>query len=251
MTRLEAPAKLTWTLEVTGRRDDGRHELRAEMVALAFGDHLELDEGGDGLRVLGPYARVPTDETNLVARALALVGRRAGVTLTKEVPPGGGLGGGSSDAAAILRWAGGVSAEAALALGADVPFCQVGGRALVEGVGERVTPLDFAARDVTLVLTGLHVATGEVYVAYDELVAAGERPGGRNHLEAAARRVEPRLGTVMDWLRATLGQRVQLAGSGSSLFLEGHVEPGRVTWEVAGPEGPVRLRQTTTVPRGA
>ncbi|HQU26546.1 MAG TPA: 4-(cytidine 5'-diphospho)-2-C-methyl-D-erythritol kinase [Acidimicrobiales bacterium] len=251
MTRLEAPAKLTWTLEVTGRRDDGRHELCAEMVALAFGDHLELDEGGDGLTVVGPYSAVPVDGTNLVARALALVGRQAGVTLVKQIPPGGGLGGGSSDAAAILRWAGGVTAEAALALGADVPFCQVGGRALVEGVGERVTPLAFAAREVTLVLTGLHLDTGAVYSAYDELVASGERPGGRNHLEAAARRVEPRLSTVMDWLGATLGERVHLAGSGSSLFLEGHLEPGLATWEVPGPEGPVRFRQTTTVPRGA
>ncbi len=251
MTRLEAPAKLTWNLEVTGRRDDGRHELRAEMVALAFSDHLELDEDGEGLRVVGPFSAVPGDGTNLVARALALVGRRAGVTLVKEIPPGGGLGGGSSDAAAILRWAGGVAAEAALTLGSDVPFCQVGGRALVEGVGERVTPLDFAAREVTLVLTGLHLDTGAVYAAYDELVASGERPGGRNHLEGAARRVEPRLAAVMDWLGATLGERVHLAGSGSSLFLEGHLEPGLATWEVRGPEGPVRFRQTTTVPRGA
>jgi 4-diphosphocytidyl-2-C-methyl-D-erythritol kinase len=248
---LGAPAKLTWSLEVTGRRADGRHELRAEMVALAFGDRLELDEGAEGLSVLGPFSSVPSDETNLVARALALVGRRAGVKLHKSIPPGGGLGGGSADAAAILRWAGGVAPESALTLGADVPFCQVGGRALVEGVGERVTPLDFVERAVTLVLTGLHVDTAAAYDAYDELVASGERPAGRNHLEAAARRVEPALGRVMDWLRATLGARVHLAGSGSSLFVEGHLEPGATTWEASGPEGPVLFRQTSTVPRGA
>lgn len=251
MIELSAPAKLTWSLEVTGRREDGRHDLRSEMVALAFGDRLDLEEGAEGLRVLGPYSAVPTDGSNLVLRALALVGRRASVTLHKSIPPGGGLGGGSSDAAAILRWAGGVAPETALTLGADVPFCQVGGRALVEGVGERVTPLDFVERAVTLVLTGLHVDTAAVYDAYDELVAAGERPTGRNHLEAAARRVEPGLGRVMDWLGATLGARVHLAGSGSSLFVEGHLEPGATAWEASGPEGPVLFRQTTTVPRGA
>lgn len=249
MTTLDAPAKLTWTLEVTGRRDDGRHELRSEMVALAFADRLEVDEGRDGLEVVGPFSAVPSDATNLVVRALDLVGRRAHVTLHKAIPPGGGLGGGSADAAAILRWAGGVPAATALALGADVPFCQVGGRALVEGVGERVTPLAFLARDVTLVLTGLHLDTGEVYRAFDE-VGPGGHPGGRNDLEAAARRVEPRLARVIDWLAATLGQRVHLAGSGSSLFVEGHLEPGATAWEVPGPEGPVRFRQTTTVPPG-
>lgn len=251
MTELVAPAKLTWSLEVTGRADDGYHEIRAEMTTLDFADHLRLDDQGDYFVVEGPFADVPRDETNLVARALRLVGRRAGVTVHKSIPPGGGLGGGSADAGAILRWAGGVSAADALTLGGDVPFCQVGGRALVEGVGERVRPLAFEARAVTLILVDFAVATREVYAAYDELMAAGERPGGRNHLEAPARAVEPRLARTMDWLRATLGQPVHLAGSGSTLFLEGHLDAGAQSWDAWGPEGVVQFRQTTTTPAGA
>ncbi|HUY16366.1 MAG TPA: hypothetical protein VMV11_02265, partial [Acidimicrobiales bacterium] len=180
-----------------------------------------------------------------------LVERRAGVTLHKIIPPGGGLGGGSADAAAILRWAGGVDSEAALSLGGDVPFCQVGGRALVEGVGERLTVLPFEPREVTLVLLGFGVNTRQCYEAYDELKGAGEKFYGRNHLEAAARLVEPRLGETMDWLSATLGNRVHLAGSGSTLFIEGHLEQGVETWDVMGPEGVVQFRQVTTTPPGA
>jgi len=251
VSELLAPAKLTWFLEVTRRRDDGFHELRSEMVTLDFTDRLDVDESGDYLRLEGPFSAVPLDEHNLVTRALNLVERRCGVTLHKVIPPGGGLGGGSADAAAILRWAGGVSAEEALSLGGDVPFCQSGGRALVEGVGERLTTLPYERREVTLVLLGFGVNTRQCYEAYDELVNVGEKPDGRNHLEAAARLVEPRLGETMDWLGATLGNRVHLAGSGSTLFIEGHLEHGVETWDALGPEGVVQFRQTITTPTGA
>ncbi|HEY5110738.1 MAG TPA: 4-(cytidine 5'-diphospho)-2-C-methyl-D-erythritol kinase [Acidimicrobiales bacterium] len=251
MSELRAPAKLTWFLEVTGRREDGLHEIRAEMTTLDFADRLEVDEDGDYLRLEGPFSGVPLDEHNLVTRALAFVGRKAGVTLHKVIPPGGGLGGGSADAAAILRWAGGVSAKEALSLGGDVPFCLEGGRAAVEGVGEVVKALDFEARDVTLVLLGFGVNTRDCYRAFDELCASGATPQGRNHLEAAARLVEPRLATTMDWLRATLGERVHLAGSGSTLFVEGHLEQDLTTWDVMGPEGSVQFRQTITTSKDA
>ena len=251
MIELQAPAKLTWYLEITRRRDDGYHELRAEMVTLDFADRLDVDETGDYLRLEGPFSAVPLDAHNLVTRALGLVERRAGVTLHKIIPPGGGLGGGSADAAAILRWAGGVDAASALSLGGDVPFCQLGGRALVEGVGERLTALSFEPREVTLVLLGFGVNTRQCYEAYDELVDGGETFIGRNHLERAARLVEPRLGETMEWLSATLGNRVHLAGSGSTLFIEGHLEKGVETWDVMGPEGVVQFRQVMTTPPGA
>ena len=104
MIELLAPAKVTWSLEVTGRRANGLHELRAEMMSVTFSDRLELDEDGDSLRLEGPYSGLPVDEDNLVHRALRLVKRNAGVVVHKSIPPGGGLGGGSSDAGAILRW---------------------------------------------------------------------------------------------------------------------------------------------------
>jgi 4-diphosphocytidyl-2-C-methyl-D-erythritol kinase len=251
MIDLIAPAKLTWFLEVTGRRDDGWHTLRAEMVTLDFADRLEVDPEGDYLHLEGPYSGLPLDESNLVSRTLRLVNRRAGVRVHKLIPPGGGLGGGSADAAAVLRWAGGVSNEQAVTLGGDVPFCQVGGRALVEGVGDVLTPLPFERRAVTLVILSFGVSTPECYRAFDELVAGGVKPEGRNHLELAARQVEPRLAETMDWLRATLGNRVHLAGSGSTLFVEGHLESEVANWEVMGPEGVVQFRQTFTTPGGA
>ncbi|MGH3733812.1 MAG: 4-(cytidine 5'-diphospho)-2-C-methyl-D-erythritol kinase [Acidimicrobiales bacterium] len=251
MIELHAPAKLTWFLEIAGRREDGMHELRAEMLSVNFADRLEIDEDGDYLNLEGPYSNLVSHEDNLVSRALHLVNRRAGVTLHKYIPPGGGLGGGSADAGALLRWAGGVSPEMALRLGGDVPFCQIGGRALVEGVGERIGELPFERRDVTLILLSFGVNTARCYQAFDGLVDEGERPVGRNHLEAAARRVEPRLAETMDWLSATLGDRVHLAGSGSTLFVEGHLESAVDSWEVMGPQGIVQFRQTTTTPKGA
>ena len=247
MIALAAPAKLTWFLEVTGRRDDGLHELRSEMCTLDLADELLVDDAGDYLRLEGDTEGVDRDDTNLVTRALRVVGRTAGVVLTKHIPAGGGLGGGSADAAAILRWAGGVPPETALWLGGDVPFCQVGGSALVEGVGEHVTPLNFRERAVTLLLTGLRVDTGACYRAYDQLAAEGRRGRGRNELTDAAVLVEPRLGEVLDWARASLNQEVILAGSGSTLFVEGHVGTEE-SWTVSGPLGPVRFRHTITTP---
>ena len=245
MIELLAPAKLTWYLEITGRRDDGYHLLRSEMTSVALCDRLVLEENKDYLRVEGPDA-VPLDDSNLVRRALDLVQRRAGVTLYKHIPTGGGLGGGSADAGAILRWAGGTSADAAVGLGGDVPFCQVGGRALVEGVGEKVTPLAFEQRAVTLLLADFAVATAEVYRAYDEMVSRGERTRETNHLEAPARRVQPLLGRLLDWARAEFSQ-AHLAGSGSTIFLDGHVFDGP-TGDVRGPDGPVKWYQTVTTP---
>ena len=243
MTRLEAPAKLTWSLEVRARRADGYHLLHAEMVTLGLRDELRIDEGGTGVRFTGPYgASVERGPGELVARALALVARAAGVTVDKQIPVGGGLGGGSADAAAILRWAGGVDPVTALALGADVPFCQMGGRALVQGIGEELTPLPWVEREVTLLLPDFTVSTPACYQAFDEMVAAGWRPRGRNHLEEPARRVEPRLAATLDWLRARYGP-VHLAGSGSTLYVEGRLESPEV---LTGPAGPVRVVTTAT-----
>lgn len=247
MIALRAPAKLTWFLEVTGRRDDGFHLLRSEMLTIDLSDLVVIDEGEDYVRVHNPYKNsVPEDGTNLVARALALVSRRAGVTIEKAIPVGGGLGGGSADAGAVLRWAGGVSPEAALTLGGDVPFCQLGGRALVEGVGERLTPLDYERRHFTLFMADFGVNTADCYRAYDELTQGGWRAESTNHLEEAARVVEPRLARTMDWLRAELGQDVHLAGSGSTMFVEGGV--GLAHSQIMGPEGTLRVLQTVTTP---
>ncbi len=250
MIELMAHAKLTWFLEVTGVRPNGYHEIRSEMTTIALHDMLFLDVTGDHLQVLNPFATpVATDETNLVSRALRLVQRRAGVRIEKYIPIGGGLGGGSADAAAILRWAGGVSPDVALTLGGDVPFCQLGGRALVEGVGERLTPQTFEHRKVTLIVPEFSVSTAACYAAYDELHADGWRPAGPNALEVPAGRVEPRVRSTLAWLRAQIGPQVQLAGSGSSMFVEGHLQTSLERWDMKGPDGPLQLSNLTTTPR--
>jgi len=152
---LVAPAKLTLSLRVTGVRSDGLHLIEAEMVTLDLHDTLELLEGGVGLTVVddagAPVPDIPTGPDNLVNRALDLAGRRAAITLTKRIPAQAGLGGGSSDAGAVLRWAGFGDLEAAAALGADIAFCTVGGRAMVGGIGERIEPLPFVDDIYTLV----------------------------------------------------------------------------------------------------
>ncbi|OWY60465.1 4-(cytidine 5'-diphospho)-2-C-methyl-D-erythritol kinase, partial [cyanobacterium TDX16] len=126
-----AHAKLTVSLRITGVRGDGYHLIDAEMVSLDLADRLTFTEG-DGLALEGPAAAgLVADDDNLVRRALRAVGRTAQVHVDKQVPAGGGLGGGSSDAAAVLRWAGCDDLELAASLGADVPFCMRGGRARV------------------------------------------------------------------------------------------------------------------------
>jgi 4-diphosphocytidyl-2-C-methyl-D-erythritol kinase len=219
-----APAKLTLSLRITGVRADGYHTIDAEMVSLELADVLDF-AAGDGLEVTGPYAAgVPTGETNLVRRALAAVGRTALVRLDKHVPAGAGLGGGSADAAAALRWAGCTDMAVAAAIGADVPFCLIGGRARVTGVGEVVEPLPFEARTFTLVVPPFAMVTSGVYRAWDHLGGPTGVAGG-NDLEPAALAVAPELARWRDELGEASGLTPRLAGSGSTWFVEGDV-PG-------------------------
>ena len=110
---------------ITGVRSDGFHLIEAEMVSLDIADEIEITASDTTtITVSGPFASgVPTDSTNLVARALSLAGRNANVHIQKNIPNGGGLGGGSTDAAAVLRWADWDDAPGAAVVGADIPFC--------------------------------------------------------------------------------------------------------------------------------
>lgn len=232
-----ALAKLTRSLRIVGVRDDGLHLLDAEMVTLDLADTLTFEPGA-GLDVVGPAAGsgVPRDESNLVPRAMAAVGRTARVRLEKHIPAGAGLGGGSADAAAVLRWAGRRDPAVACSLGADVPFCLVGGRARVSGVGELVEPLPFEDRSFVLLVPPFGVSTGAVYSAWDEL--DGPASEGPNDLADPALAVEPRLAGWRDALGELTGRVPVLAGSGSTWFVEGSadevgVAPGTAV-EVAG-----------------
>lgn len=234
LSRVAAPAKLTISLQMTGVRDDGMHLIDAEMVTLDLYDTLIIDPSGDGLAVEGGGEDIPTGPTNLVNRALVLAGRTAGVLLTKRVPSQAGLGGGSSDAGAILRWAGFDDLEAAASIGADVAFCLVGGRARVRGIGEIIEPLAYIERIFTVVTPPIACSTPEVYRAWDEL--GGPRHSSGNDLEPAALAVAPELANWRDELWDSAGSRPVLAGSGSTWFVEGvHPGPGRTVVKTTPP----------------
>lgn len=244
MIEARAPAKLTLSLRITGVRDDGYHEIDAEMVTLDLCDRLEIDPSSGGtadVRMLdaagGDFAAALPATGNLVERALALAGRRARVTVHKRIPAGAGLGGGSADAAAVLRWAGFTDAVRAASIGADVAFCLAGGRARVRGIGELVEALPYVRERYTLLLVPLSCSTAAVYAAWDEL--GGPAGPSGNDLEAAALRVAPELAAWRDELGDDTGQTPRLAGSGSTWFVAGaHPGPNRVvatTTEAATP----------------
>jgi 4-diphosphocytidyl-2-C-methyl-D-erythritol kinase len=224
-----APAKLTLSLRVIGVRPDGFHELDSEMVALDLVDELFIDPSGDGLEIEfdGAVGSFPDGRENLISRALEAVGRRASVRLVKRIPIGGGLGGGSSDAAAVLRWAGSQDLGAAARLGADVPFCLLGGHARVRGLGERVEPLGYEDRSFVLLVPPLAVDTASAYRAWDELPEARQHAStaeGENDLTRAALSVVPALSRWRDRLGEVTGALPRLAGSGATWFVEGTME---------------------------
>ena len=212
MTVVKAHAKLTVSLRVTGVRADGYHLIDAEMVTLDLADELTFTSGANDLAA-----------DNLVSRALVASGREdVHVDLLKRIPAGAGLGGGSADAAAVLRWAGVSDVDVAARLGADVPFCLVGGRARVQGIGELLEPLPFEQRTFTLLTPPLHVSTPAVYARWDEMGGPVGKLG--NDLEPAALALVPELAEWRDRLGDATGIEPRLAGSGGTWFVEGAFE---------------------------
>ncbi len=190
------------------------------MVSLDLHDTIEIGEG-TGIEIVGSEAadRIGEDQDNLVTRAPRLAGREARVRLHKRIPAGAGLGGGSSDAAAVLRWAGVDDSVLAASIGADVAFCLRGGRARVTGIGEILEPLPFKAATYTLLTPPFGNSTPAVFRAWDDLGGPIGEHG--NDLEPAALKVAPELAHWREMLADATGQRPRLAGSGSTWFVEG------------------------------
>jgi len=250
--RLYAPAKINWTLEVLGRRDDGYHEVRTIIQTVEPCDALELAPA-DGLDLEVEGAQEPSQD-DLVLRAAALLGGGgaggARIRLSKRVPVAAGLGGGSSDAAAALRglnelWRLGYGdarlAEIGAGIGSDVAFFVYGGTALAEGRGERVTPLpDLAPTWLVLMVPPFHLLE-KTRRMYDALTPADFTDGSRteallrrlrrglpiadeglyNAFQRAAYEVFEGLEAYRDALLAAGARRVHLAGSGPALFALG------------------------------
>ena len=138
-----SPAKLTLSLRITGQREDGYHLIQSEMVTIDLADSIFFEEGGRSVIYKGLYPITPDPAEDLVLRALNLLDIDATVTVHKMIPPQGGLGGGSGNAAAVLRHFGFNDLERAVQLGADVPFNLSGGRAIVRGIGEIIEPVSY------------------------------------------------------------------------------------------------------------
>lgn len=208
-----APAKLNLELTVRGARPDGNHEIDTVLQAISLADRLEIEDGaGPSIVVTGHPA--PNGPDNLALRAAAAIGRPVSIRLDKRIPAGAGLGGGSADAAAVLRT---LAAERpdlmaiAASLGADVPFLIGGGRARATGRGEVLTALPHQETWFALAWPGFAVSTAAVYAAWDSL--GGD---GRNHLFRAACAVDPRLTEFS----THLGPGWVMTGSGSAFFKE-------------------------------
>lgn len=247
---LFAPAKINLTLEILARRDDGYHGLRSVMVPLALGDEIEV-EPAQRFEFECDRVELASDD-NLVVRALRALGPLPSyrVSLRKRIPSEAGLGGGSSDAAAVLRAAmNGAFGPApqrdwvavARALGSDVPFFLAGTGALVEGTGERVTPLGALPAWFALVVTPpVAVSTAQAYAALDRrpvqsrprrgsaslaLLAALQRGDFeaveelmQNDFEATVATGSPEIATALRALADAGARRPRLSGSGSSVF---------------------------------
>jgi 4-diphosphocytidyl-2-C-methyl-D-erythritol kinase len=247
-----APAKVNLSLRVLGRRGDGRHELASIVAFAGVGDRLALEAGAPlELALDGPFtaAAGPPGENLVVKAARELAERVPGLRsgafrLTKNLPAGAGLGGGSADAAAALRLlaeANGLAAddarvmEAARATGADVPVCLDPRGRLMHGAGEIVSPpLGLPALDAVLVFSGLPLATAAVFARVAPATgrppyAEAEIPRERgaliaflrdeaNDLEPAARELAPAIDAARGLLVRTGPLLVRMTGSGSALF---------------------------------
>lgn len=240
-----APAKVNLTLHVTGRRDDGYHLLDSLVAHVGTGDDVTVaDADAPSFTVTGPRAAgVPTDGSNLVLRAAALMGGPPpAITLDKHLPPASGIGGGSSDAAATLRAIAALRAaplppaDAVLALGADVPVCLAGRAARMSGIGERLAPIPLLPPAwLVLVNPGVSVPTPAVFRALarrdnppmprdlpawpDAAALAAWLATQRNDLEAPACAIAPAIGDTLAALAATPGCLLaRMSGSGATCF---------------------------------
>jgi 4-diphosphocytidyl-2-C-methyl-D-erythritol kinase len=233
-----APAKLNLFLHVTGRRTDGYHELQTLFQLIDLCDTITISLRTDGRieRPVGPAGVAPdADLTLRAARALQRAsgtGQGADLRVHKRIPQGGGLGGGSSDAATALLalnelWACGLSlddlATLALPLGADVPVFIRGSSAWAEGIGERLTPVSLPEAWYVIIYPGVGVSTQEVFQSPELTrnsplitIRAFFQSGGHNDCEPVVRARSPEVAAAIDWL-AREGS-AQLTGTGSCVF---------------------------------
>jgi 4-diphosphocytidyl-2-C-methyl-D-erythritol kinase len=257
---VRSPAKINWNLRVIGRRPDGYHEIESLVSAVTLYDHLIFTEGHlPGIELSCDDPRIPTDDRNLVCKAAGLLAQaaqyplRLRCRLNKQIPAGGGLGGGSSNAAATLKslnqiwslyWPRERLLPIAGVLGSDVPFFLFGNSAIIRGRGERIepVPLDWPGW-IVLLMPSFSISTADVYRAWvpprEDLSDASESnlimvadhdavammQQTFNMLEDPAMKVCPPLRDVLANAAKLAERPVRLSGSGSTLFTAFDTQP--------------------------
>ena len=262
----QAHAKINLALHVTGRRPDGYHLIESLAVFTRFGDRVEIAlADSDDFTVSGRYASaVPLDAGNLAIKARDALRREAGaektppvsIKLEKNLPVASGVGGGSSDAAAVLRalaeiWdldvGGAELARIGLSLGADVPMCLAAKPLVARGIGDELSMVpDFSALGLVLVNPGTPVSTADVFAALSRRDNEPLPPlprsidfhslrnwleVTRNDLEPAALAMQPAIGRALSWLDKAGSGFSRMSGSGATCF--GLFETGNVAKRAA------------------
>lgn len=235
---LPAPAKLNLMLHITGRREDGYHNLQTVFQLLDRGDQLSFTARNDSAITLSPAIAGVPFEDNLIVRAAKLLQQHsncsagADIQLDKKLPMGGGIGGGSSNAATTLvglnhLWHCGLSvdalAELGRQLGADVPVFVRGHSAWAEGVGEHLQPLEIPEKWFLVLTPDCHVSTAEIF-CHKRLtrdtpiikVAAFFEGDSQNDCQPLVRKLYPEVDFALDWLNQYGTSR--MTGTGASVF---------------------------------
>jgi 4-diphosphocytidyl-2-C-methyl-D-erythritol kinase len=238
MLSLPAPAKINLFLHITGRRDDGYHELQTCFQLLEYGDQLEFELTGKSEISLESNLKNITTADNLITKAATLLQGHAqikggvAIKLNKVLPLGAGLGGGSSDAATTLLalnklWNCGLNTDElallGLKLGADVPVFIRGYSAWAEGVGEKLTAMALPERWYLVISPDCEVSTKQIF-CHEQLtrnsstitIPAFPFSGTKNDCEAVAAKLYPEIGAALDWLNDYAPAR--MTGTGSSIF---------------------------------
>ena len=246
MLSLPAPAKLNLFLHITDRRDDGYHELQTCFQLLNYGDHLEFELSDSSALKLESNLNNLAAEDNLIIKAAELLQRHSevqcgvSIKLTKVLPLGAGLGGGSSDAATTLLalnklWKCGLSTDElaglGLTLGTDIPVFIRGHSSWAEGIGEKLTEMALPEQWFLVISPDCQVSTKQIFchqqltrnssaITIPAFPISGAFPdiisGTRNDCEAVAVKLYPEIGAALNWLNDYTPAR--MTGTGSSIF---------------------------------